>query len=755
MLNIRIIFLISCFIVFSANAQSVDDLQKKSDFRTTEEILAMAHDKNPTNCAANIFSNALIKHADEIDENAPEFKVRAWAHESMTGDSETLKELLNCPELKNIADDTTIVFSPIQYEFPGGRTLTIKYSTQPKVLKQKLILANKRSLPNGNASPDLMDNTDGSKYLNTEPAWYAIMVVQHDSLSEFVGPGKNNTLSMKYINDNIDSIYPHGYYCTSKSALANDKDTINQVVQDVVNIEDDTNDYYVAGDINLEWVMYAEIAADIIITIATMGGGEAGMVAAKGARASKTLSRLSRNVTKLRRFKNADDYAKIMFQMDNIKDYQRIVKNLEKAKKSGKDITKYEKELQEAFKRIKDVDPNMTETILKDTDKVSDALKTLQKEADDLTNVSEKLKEARKNLEAARKKADPLTVKAYDEETKKLDALYDQLVEGTEIAKIKDTKKLEQTIEQNRIIQQQIDDIEKKLFGPNGWEGTTSLGDYGKYKREVDNLESVKKYQEQIKQFSELWKYQEGLMALRRPQTGNVIVRAIKTIKAVNGGTKTMNKAGRIARAGMSTRSAKIKSFLIDATLKHGARLARFERDMGMLYGAISFLGDMYDKTSTTSKEFSNGIEFKPLCLLSADDLEGQDNVVNYGMWLMWVGNSTDEADDDAAYLQAMDFASKFYYQLDEFQDEHGTNCNVDIYVVRPIIRLDETNVENPSGELFYLFMNEIPWSTAEQFKDSVSDIKDWERTQSELYQQDPNNKYRKPIDVQPETVAE
>ena len=51
--------------------------------------------------------------------------------------------------------------------------------------------------------------------------------------------------------------------------------------------------------------------------------------------------------------------------------------------------------------------------------------------------------------------------------------------------------------------------------------------------------------------------------------------------------------------------------------------------------------------------------------------------------------------------------------------------------------------------------MNEIPWSTAEQFKDSVSDIKDWERTQSELYQQDPNNKYHKPIDEQPETVAE
>ena len=713
-MSLKYAFFLAFFVIYGANALTVDDIQNNPNIKSAEEILALAHAENPTNCASEIFSNALIKHSGEIGENEPEFKVRAWARKTMTNDPEVLTAVLQCPELKNIADDTTVVFNPVIYEFPMGRSITINYSTQPKVLKQKLLLAKKRSLPNGEASPRLMDPNDPAKYTNTEPAWYAIMVVQHDALKDFVGPDKNNTLSVKYINDHIDEIYPNGFNCTSKSAITNDSDTINNVVKDVVKVEDDSNEYYVAGDVNLEWIMYAEIAANVIITIATMGVGEAGMIAAKGARASKTLLRLSRNVTKLRRFKNADDYAKIMFQMDNIKDYQRIVKNLEKAKKSGKDITKYEKELQEAFKRIKDIDPNMTETILKDTDKVSDALKTLQKEADDLTNVSEKLKEARKNLEAARKKADPLTVKAYDEETKKLDALYDQLVEGTEIAKIKDTKKLEQTIEQNRIIQQQIDDIEKKLFGPNGWEGTTSLGDYGKYKREVDNLESVKKYQEQIKQFSELWKYQEGLMALRRPQTGNVIVRAIKSIHASNGGAKTLDKAAKVARAGMSSRSAKMGQWLFDTTLKHGSRLARFERDMGLLYGAVAFLGDMYDKTSTTSKEFSNGIEFKPLCLLSADDLNGQENVVNYGMWFMWVGNSIDQADDDAAYLQAMDFASKFEYQLNEYQSEHGANCNVDIYVVRPIIRLDETNTDNPKGELFWLFMNEEPWTTAE-----------------------------------------
>ena len=205
-----------------------------------------------------------------------------------------------------------------------------------------------------------------------------------------------------------------------------------------------------------------------------------------------------------------------------------------------------------------------------------------------------------------------------------------------------------------------------------------------------------------------------------------------------------MTKAGRIARRGMSSRSARMADWLRDATLKHGARLAKFESTAGLLYGIVAFLGDLYDRTSATSKEFSNGITFKPLCLLSADDLEGQENVVNYGMWLMWTGNSTDASDDDAAYLQAMDFASKFYYQLDEYQDAHGANCNIDIFVVHPIIRLDETNVDDPQGEMFYLIMNENPWTTSEQFGEQITNINAWEITQQQLEASDPNNKYNR-----------
>ena len=616
-----ILFFLPCFFAFNSYAQTIDDLRNKPDFRTTEEVLAQIHDEKPTDCASKIFSDELQKHCDEIDEIEPEFKVRAWAREAMTGSAEVLTALLDCPEIKNTANETTIIFSPIEYNFPGGRTLTINYSTQPKVLKQKLMLAKKRSLPNGDANPKLMDPNDPAKYLNTEPAWYAIMVVQHDSLKDFVGEGKNNTLSVKYINDHIDDIYPHGYYCTSKSALANDNDTINKVVHEVVNIEDDSNDYYVAGDVNLEWIMYAEIAADIILTVATVGVGEAAMIQLKSIRAFRTGKKLVKSMTELSKIEKVKDY---------INATRKIAQHTD-------DIAKLEKEIK-TLKKAEDIAAKRAEI-----KKLQESIKTLENETDTLVKTSK----------------------------------------------------------------------------------------------------DVKAYKEQAETYKDLHKYYQSLRAFKRPQTGNIIVRALKSIRASNTGAKKLTKAGKVARAGMSSRSAKIGDWLKDATLKHGARLARFERDAGILYGFLSFMGDMYDKTSTTSKEFSNGIEFKPLCLLSADDLEGQENVVNYGMWLMWVGNSTDPADDDAAYLQAMDFASKFYYQLDEYQDENSANCNVDIYVVHPIIRLDETNVDNPKGEMFYLFMNEIPWSTSEQFNAKIGNIEDWERVQSELDRQDPQNRYK------------
>ncbi len=629
------IFFVLCFSVFSAGAQTLDDIQNNPNIKSAEEILALAHNEKPTTCAAQLFSTALFEHADEIKESDPEFKVRAWARETMTGYKEILEQILDCPELQNIADDTTIIFDPIVYEFPMGRTITINYSTQPKVLKQKLMLANKRSLPNGDANPKLMDPNDPAKYMNTEPAWYAIMVVQHDSLKNFVGPEKNNTLSMKYLDEHIKEIYPKGYWCTSRSAWANDDDTINQVVRKVVDLEKDTNDYYVAGDINLEWVMYAEIAADVILSLATMGTGTALMGTAKSARAFKGMKGVIKSMNKLEKITDVQDYVKITKQISQHSD----------------DIAKLEKEIKS----------------LKNADEIADKRKQIQ--------------ELKKTVQESQKKADKL----------------------------------------------------------------------------ADANKDVKEYKEQYEVYKDLHKYIKDLHGFKKPQTGNIVTRNlkkvgsyIKSVKAAKSGADTLKKASKITRAGMSSRSAKFKYWLTDTGLKHGARLGKYENKLGQLYGAltlIQILGDMYDKTSTTSKEFSNGIEFKPFCLLSADDLKGQENAVNYGMWLMWTGNSADSADDDAAYLQAMDFASKFYYELDEHQDEFGANCNVDIYVVSPFIRLDETDVSDPKGELFWLFMNEIPWSTADQFGAQVSNIEDWERVQTKSEQEDPRYKYHKKED--------
>ena len=116
---------------------------------------------------------------------------------------------------------------------------------------------------------------------------------------------------MKYINDNIDNLYPKGYHCTSKSALALDNDEINKSVAKAVNIEDDTNDYYVAGDVNLQWISYTEIALDVAITVVTFGGGAAVLGVTKAARASKALKGLSASMRTLRQTESVQQYMRL------------------------------------------------------------------------------------------------------------------------------------------------------------------------------------------------------------------------------------------------------------------------------------------------------------------------------------------------------------------------------------------------------------------------------------------------------------
>lgn len=567
--------------LFCITASYAADTEYPADAVGTEEFVSLdeilySSPKN-TECATTIFANALSSTASSIDEHtASEDVIKSWIYRQFNA-PDVLTAVLECPEIKEIAPTDHIRFQPIEYVFPSGRRVTINFETQPTILQNRINISQKRTVPDFNPSPRIGIGADMGKWLNTDPAWYGIMVVQAGALDKFVGPDKNNTISLNYIHDNIDTLYPTGYSCTSKSALANKSDMINRAVKNSVGIQGDTNDYYVAGDVNLQWLSYLEIGLDVVITVATFGGGTVIMGATKAARASRTLKNLGTSIRQLSR-------------LDSVRDYIRA------------------------------------------SDAYSRAAKELQA------------------IDRAKNRA------AY---TKKL----------------KETKKLRDAV------------------------------------RKLESADDVKKYKDATKTFSDLNKYRHTLRGIRMARRGNVAARAWRAFRAAGTGGKELSKGARVARGGI--KSGKIRDWLYQSTMAGAGALGKLERTGGLVYGALKFAGGMYDWTETSTGDYTSGLEFSPLLLLSADDLQGQENVVNHGMWLMWAGNSTNAADDDAAYLSAMDFAAKFHQDLNELQQsEQKFPCSVDIYVVRPIIHMPDDDIAN--ARLYYLIMNDTPWTTKE-----------------------------------------
>ncbi|MDR1337873.1 MAG: hypothetical protein LBJ73_02490 [Rickettsiales bacterium] len=568
-------------IVIPADAQFKLDIKTPAKFTTNENGDTVITNPGPddsifasaaatsTECASGAFAAALGRTAGELDESDPEHVIQAWVYATFQ-DAAVIKKVLSCPEMTNLADDDTIRFQPIEYTFPGGRHIVVNYETQPKVLRQRLLIAGKKSLPETNPSPRVGAPNDPAVWTNTDPAWYGILVVESGTMDGFIGEDKNGTVSLKYIEDNIDRIFPLGGNCTSKSALASDGDLVNIAAHKTVGVTDDSNDYYVAGDVSLKWITWAEVALDVAITVATVGGGTVVLGATKMVRATKAAKGL---VTTMR--------------------------------------------------------------ALEKSDKVKDFIRLSQQSA----RAAEELKSIDRATDAAR-------YAAKSDEIKKL----------------------------------------------------------GDGIRDLEKLEDVRKYKTAAGAFEDVMKLRRAMKAWRISQRGNVVARAWRSLRAINGGNKVIGKATKAARASM--KSGRIRDWLFHSTLKNAGRLAKVERAGGMIYGALKFVGDMYDWSETSTGEFTSGVDFKPLGLLSADDLQGQENVVNHGMWLMWAGDSSSPADDDAAYLQALDFAAKFHQDLEEAQENKGNFCSVDIFVVRPIIR----NPGDDDAQLYYLIMNDQPW---------------------------------------------
>ena len=225
----------------------------------------------------------------------------------------------------------------------------------------------------------------------------------------------------------------------------------------------------------------------------------------------------------------------------------------------------------------------------------------------------------------------------------------------------------------------------------------------------------VAEYVRQFNNLKEATTTLRELRAFKNARTGNAFVRTWKGAKnfvksyrtAIKSGKK-IDKLARTARHG--AKSGRVRDWLFHSTMKNAGRLAKVGADLAALYFVLGLFGDFFDYAPTQNDEFTNGINLRPWLLLGADDIEGEDNVVNYGTWLRWTGDSIDPRDDDAAFLQAMDFAQKFHQDLLDVQEEDNRHaCDVDIYVVRPIIR----NPDREHQALYWLFMNDTPWTTA------------------------------------------
>ena len=628
----------------------------------TAELLNANAPANTT-CVRNAFVNALYENADKIDEDAPESAVKQWIYDTIQS-AETLGDVLTCPEIMDADENETIRFLPIQYTFPNGREIIVNYETQARVLEQRFMLATKTELPTTDPNPAVSEFDETATWTNTEPAWYGIMVVQSGALRDMVGPDKNNTVSMKYIIDNIGNLYPRDTdgVCSTRSGMTAKlrNSMIHKVMREhTAKHDDDNNNYYIAGDINLRWISFAEIALDIALTVVSFGGFAAAEGAIKTARATKIIGKIGKNMKTLTKIENVQKYIRESLKI------ARLTKEIDNMN-------------------------DMTKTI-KTIDKLEKALAKLPKG-------SAKYEKIAKQLEAARKL--------------KADNMWKLGRAGDGVNKIEDTEKFTKMIAENR---KAITETEKTMS-----DMARADKNVAEYVKQFDELKKVTKYVRELKSF-------------KKARTGNMVSRAWqglkntgKSIKTANAGGKMLDNAAKVADKGAKTaakiekelggaarqgaKSGRARDWLFHSTMRNAGRIAKVGEELAALHFVLGILGDFYDWTNTENDEFTNGINMKPLLLLSADDIEGQDNTVNYGMWLMWSGDSAVAEDDDAAYLQAMDFAQKFYQDLVETQESENRHaCDVDIYVVRPIIR-------NPGGEsqsLYWLFMNDIPWSTA------------------------------------------
>lgn len=666
---------------------------------SVDELLTRKSSGTP--CATAVYESALAATASGIEngDQADTPEINTWAQVAFN-QPRVLESVLACPEIRELQSTDTIVFDQIKYTFSNGRTIKINYETQKGVLEQKLTASKKPDITADGANPDIMrDLQNGVIWTNIDPSWYGILVAEHGTLDEFIKPNQTNVLSLKYIEQNIKRFYPRDHNtwpvranCTSKTAIAEDTDMINRATARTVgattpHYEPKTeqekeqakaaknNDYYVMGDGDLQWITGVEIATDIVLTVVTWGGFAAVKGSLTALRGAKAFAKAQKAMRALKTSKNVARWTKTT---NRITDIEKAMKYADKFDDSYDTITRLNKTSNQTVKML--------------SGKL-DALKAEKASSKTIRAAEQELKLATKQAEASR------TATETAEKIRK-----------TETA-LTDAK----TVANN---EHNVQELEREL---NGLKQT--------YAKQLDELKSTHTSElaalektKDVKSYKELsqarrdiahttYLMRQGKVAFQANR-GLLPVRAWRSAKTLRAGSKSMKKmekAIKTVRANTSGLSARVNDWLFHSTMKNIVALSKVPAALSTLQMAVKIAGDMYDYTDLSTGKFTNNIDMKPFLLLGADNLPDYENEVNHGMWLFWAGSSTVPADDDAAFLQAMSFAEKFHQDLVETQDEYdNAACDVDIFVVRPVIRGPGTANE----ELYYLFMNNVPWTT-------------------------------------------
>ena len=734
-------------------------VSRAADTYSVDELLQ----RNPTNtkCATAVFADALRATVDtlkntgtpdeQLAQDADGSEIDTWVHLAFSMPA-TLSKILECPEVKTATDNDTIVFETVSYTFPNGRIIDINYETQKSILKQKLLLATKPKLATDDISPDIAaDAENGTVWVNVDPAWYAILVTEHGALSNYVAPGKTNVVALRYLQDNIKTLYPRdhdgifGTQCTSRSAIAGDGDMINRAVTRTVGgglphdaeITDaereqqktaESNDYFVYGDADLRWITALEVAADVVLTVVTFGGYEIVNGVLKFARATRAFNKSRVALQTLRKSRDVMQWIKTSRRADDV---ARAIKYADKAEDAYDTIAAVNRTAQQTLKQVshkldllraRNADPKTIRAVESELETATKQAATAERAA----GTAEKIKSAEnmlkngKPLSASKQKR----MQELEQQIKKLETeITSRPHKSGEAAKLQSQLKTARQ-EQNTIRNQaklsadeakQVEQEIANLKNTYNTELQELQNAHASELAKLEKLDDVTKYKELVNAERELahtaYLLRQGKVAWRANR-GLLPVRAYRAARATRTGiknAKNMDKAVRVVRANTSGVASKINDWLFHNTMKNITAISKVPAAVSGLTMAVKIVGDMYDYTETSTGDYTNNIELEPFLLLAADDLPGFENVVNHGMWLFWAGSSTSATDDDAAFLQAMSFAEKFHQDLVDVQDETGvTACDVDIYVVRPIIR----NPGTEKQELYYLFMNDTPWTT-------------------------------------------